>query len=365
MKINFSSEYIFSTLVALLGIAFVYFFTEIFVYMVIAAILALIGKPLKELLMKIKIGGKTLSETLSSALTIVVMISFFAGILILLIPAIANQGNQINSLDFNKISYDIHSSLQNLEHKLKSTGIIDKNQNIETEIKVYLINFASNIRIGNLANSTVSLAGSLLMGAFSVLFMTFFFIKDEELFRNIVILFVPESKKDKFRAIFMKIREMLSRYFVGLLTEIFSMMVLETVGGFIIGLENALLIGFIGGLLNVIPYIGPLIGASVAAVLVFISHIGLGINAALLPVYGILAVFAIANIIDNFVLQPIIYSNSVKAHPLEIFVVIIVGGNLFGVVGMILAIPVYTIIRIVAREFFYDQDFVKTVTKNL
>ena len=149
------------------------------------------------------------------------------------------------------------------------------------------------------------------------------------------------------------------------MAEVGSMMILESIGGLILGLPNAILIGFIGGLLNVIPYIGPLIGAAMASILVIVSHASLGIDATLPLVYGILAVFAIANVIDNFLLQPIIYSNSVQAHPLEIFIVIIVGGSLYGPIGMILAIPVYTILRVIAKEFFHDQAFVHSVTKDL
>jgi len=179
------------------------------------------------------------------------------------------------------------------------------------------------------------------------------------------MLFVPPDKKENFSNILLKIRKLLSRYFVGLMTEVGSMMILESIGGLILGLPNAILIGFLGGLLNIIPYIGPLIGAAIASLLVIISNASMGMDATLPLVYGILAVFAISNLIDNFLLQPMIYSKSVQAHPLEIFIIIIVGGSLFGTAGMILAIPVYTIIRVIAKEFFQDQAFVHSVTKDL
>jgi predicted PurR-regulated permease PerM len=365
MKIKLTREYIISTLVVLLGFAFVYYFTNIFVYMVIAAVIALVGRPLKDLILKIKIKGKNISELLATVLTMAAIIIGFSTIFIILIPAIASQDNELSKLDYKETAHNINQSLASTENVLRKYGILAEGKTLEEELHEYITSFVSGVKITKVANGALSFFGNLFMGIFSVLFMTFFFIKDEKLFHNIVLLFVPESKKESFRNIFTKIRIMLSRYFVGLMTEVGSMMILESIGGMILGLENAILIGFIGGLLNIIPYIGPLIGALTGAVLVFISHINLGMDATMLLVYGILAVFAIANIIDNFLLQPLIYSNSVKAHPLEIFIVIIIGGTLFGMAGMILAIPVYTIIRVIAKEFFYDQAFVQSVTKDL
>ena len=72
-----------------------------------------------------------------------------------------------------------------------------------------------------------------------------------------------------------------------------------------------------------------------------------------------------AQLIDNFLSQPYIFSNSVKSHPLEIFLVILSGGILFGIVGMILAIPLYTVIKVFLKVFFSDNKLVKKLTKNL
>ena len=76
-------------------------------------------------------------------------------------------------------------------------------------------------------------------------------------------------------------------------------------------------------------------------------------------------VFAITQLIDNIVLQPLIYGNSVHAHPLEIFLVILLAGSMAGIPGMILAIPGYTVLRVILREFFNKYKLVETLTKNL
>ncbi len=179
------------------------------------------------------------------------------------------------------------------------------------------------------------------------------------------MLFVNDKNEERTHQILNKINRMLTRYFTGILIEVSSMMILISLGAWAVGLKNAILIGFIGGLMNLIPYIGPLIGASIATVLVTMTNIYLGIDHTAGLIGGILLVFLIANMIDNFLLQPIIYSNSVNAHPIEIFIVIIMGGTLGGPLGMIIAIPTYTIIRITVKEFFGDKIFIKKLMKDI
>ena len=134
----------------------------------------------------------------------------------------------------------------------------------------------------------------------------------------------------------------------------------------IIGLKNAVVIGVIGGMLNIIPYLGPLMGACVGVILGIISIFVAGeYNMLLNTIIVVAATFAGANLIDNFVLQPLIYSKSVKAHPIEIFIVILMAGKLAGIIGMIVAIPSYTLIRIVAKQFLSKFRIVEMLTKKL
>ncbi len=365
MKFKPSKELIISGLILILGFAFVYYFTSIVVYMVIAAVVSLLVNPLKQLFLKISIKGKSPGNNLASVVALLSFLIVSGGIITLLIPAIASQTSDLANLDYNAIGQSINDSFVKTEATLIEYGIIDSNETLASILQTYIHSFVAGIQIDKIASGAISTVGSLFMGFFSVVFISFFFIRDESMFQNIILLFIPEQKKKNVQHILIKIKKMLSRYFLGLMTEMGVMMILESIGGFIIGLENALLIGFLGGMLNIIPYIGPLIGGFLAAVLVTISNISLGIDATIPLVLGIVTVFAIANLIDNFLLQPIIYSNSVLAHPLEIFIVIIVGGSLYGPLGMILAIPVYTILRVVAKEFFSELDFVRKVTKSI
>jgi predicted PurR-regulated permease PerM len=143
-------------------------------------------------------------------------------------------------------------------------------------------------------------------------------------------------------------------------------MTLITLGLLIFGVENALLIGFFGGVMNIIPYVGPIIGSCIGIMLGITSILVQGSYDLLLPEFLKLAgVFLAVNFIDNNILVPYIYSNSVKAHPLEIFFVIIMGGSLAGILGMLLAIPVYTLLRVIARQFFHQFRIVKKLTRQI
>ena len=79
----------------------------------------------------------------------------------------------------------------------------------------------------------------------------------------------------------------------------------------------------------------------------------------------VVGVFLTMQMLDNFLLQPFIFSNSVKAHPLEIFIIILVGAKLGGITGMILAIPAYTVIRVIAKIFLSEFRIVQQITGGL
>lgn len=345
--------------------AFVWYFTSILAYIVIASLIGVSTQPLMKLLAKITIKKKALPAAIRAALSMIIIIITIGGFMAILIPAINSQATDLMKVDYDSVGENIGQNFQRVENKLREMGSLEQAEEIEQKIVEYLQNLVSNIQLKNIFSGLLSTTGSLFMGIFSVLFLSFFFIKDRDLFTRIIMLFVNEKNEERTLQILNKINKMLTRYFTGILIEVSSMMILISLGGWAVGLENAILIGFIGGLMNLIPYIGPLIGASIAAVLVTMTNIYLGIDHTAGLIGGILLVFLIANMIDNFLLQPIIYSNSVHAHPIEIFIVIIMGGTLGGPLGMIIAIPTYTILRITVKEFFGDKVLIKKLTKDI
>ncbi|MCU0456107.1 MAG: AI-2E family transporter, partial [Bacteroidales bacterium] len=201
---------------------------------------------------------------------------------------------------------------------------------------------------------------------FSILFITFFFLKDENLFQESLLLFIPEKHHPATKNVVAESKRLLIRYYLGVLLEVAGVMALITIGLKVLGIKNALLIGFFAGIMNIIPYIGPLIGGAIGISIGIITTLATGTYSELLPdVLKIGGTLIVMNMIDNNVLIPVIYSKSVKSHPLEIFLVIIIGGGIAGLVGMLFAVPVYTLLRVIAREFFNQFRVVKKLTDKI
>ena len=344
-------------------IALAYYLTPIFVYIIISSIVASAGRPIMRLFGKIKIKHKPLSAGLRAGLVLVLMVTIITLLGSILVPAITHQADALRNIDVDSVSEHLDRDLGPLKDVLVEKSLLKDGASIRQMIRSQVLLVLRGVNFNSVFSSVLGVTGELFMGLFAILFMTFFFLKEEKLFAWIVMLFVSERNHERVRNILEKIRKTLSRYFFGIMIEVSSMMVLLSLGGWIIGLENAILIGFIGGLLNVIPYLGPLIGAIIAAGLVLLSNIDMGFTQALILSGEIVMVFGIANMIDNFVLQPIIYSNSVDVHPMAIFIIIFVGGYIGGPLGMIVAIPIFTVLRIILYEFFPDDPFIRKITQ--
>jgi predicted PurR-regulated permease PerM len=186
------------------------------------------------------------------------------------------------------------------------------------------------------------------------------------MFENGLLLFVPTRHHNATRNVIAESKNLLVRYYVGVVLELLGVMSLIALGLWIFGVKNALLIGFFGGIMNIIPYLGPVIGSAIGIVLGVTSTLAAGSYDDLFPVTIKLAsIFVVVNFIDNNILVPVIYSKSVKSHPLEIFLVIIIGGGLAGLVGMLLAVPVYTLLRVIAKEFFNQFRVIQKLTETI
>jgi len=362
---KWSKEYTRSLIGGLLFIFIAGFFAPIVAYILISAIIGAAGRPLMKLLAKVKIAKKSLSSGFRAAIVLLVFISVISLLATILAPSIISQMSAVREIDLDEVSMQLDNKLNPVKHVLRERQMVEVNHDFRDNIQENVMKLLEGINLKLMFTNIIGVTGSIFMSLFAILFMSFFFIKEDELFLWILLLFVSDRNQNHISNIMKKVRKTLNRYFFGLLIEVSSMMVLLSVGGLIIGLENAILIGFLGGLLNVIPYLGPLIGAFIGAVLVLITNIGLGVDAAMLMAGQILIVFAFANMLDNFVLQPLIYSNSVQMHPMAIFIIIFAGGMLGGPLGMILAIPVMTVLRIVVGEFFGDDRMVKKLTRGV
>jgi predicted PurR-regulated permease PerM len=213
------------------------------------------------------------------------------------------------------------------------------------------INEGGAINIGSIINNLFTVAGSVTIGILAVVFITFFLLYEKGIFRRVALRLVPNNYFEMVITAFAKIEKLLSNYLIGLLVQMTAIFTLATIGLSIVGVKYAASIALFAAVANLIPYLGPLLGAIFGIVVsMSVSNFG-SMNEMLFLVIKIVTVFAIVQINDNLVFQPLIFSKSVKAHPLEIFIIIFVGGTLGGIVGMIAAIPVYTIVRVSVLEF--------------
>lgn len=366
MTANTVSQGILRAVGVILGIVLLVYFIwqiqSVIAYLAIAAVIALIGRPIVFFLRrKLK-----LPNTLSVILTMLFMVAIFAGIIALFVPLLSEQGKNLSLLDIEQLQQNINSLEKQITEFLGASPEVVGDIIDETNIERTLVDRFDIGFIPNFLNSLLDVLSTASIGLFSVLFISFFFLKDSKLFQKGILAFVPDTKEKGTVNSMDKINTLLSRYFVGLLLQIFILFVIYTITLLIVGIENAIVIAFLCALFNIIPYVGPIIGGVIMVVLTMTSNLGMDFSTVILPKAGyVLIGLAVGQLIDNFFSQPLIFSNSVKSHPLEIFLIIIIAGLLFGVVGMIVAVPGYTAIKVILKEFLADNKIVKSLTKSL
>ena len=327
------------------------------IYMLIAGIVSLIGRPINQLLTK----RLKLKNILASSITIVFLMWILVSIFSLFVPLLLQQGENLSLLEVNELKGNIETLIQEI-------GIYFNLDNSFWQQQFSVDNLFKNVNFGllpELLNQTLELLGGFTIGLFSVVFILFFFLKDSHLQERIILALVNDKVTDRVEKSLEKTKSLLSRYFLGLLLQISILLIIYSIVLAIFDVENAFIIAFLCALLNLIPYLGPIIGGVLMLLLTMSSFIGADFSSVILPKTGYVMIgFVIGQLVDNFFSQPFIFSNSVKSHPLEIFIVILASGTLLGPVGMIIAIPLYTTIKVIAQEFLAENKIVKSLTKN-
>ena len=341
-------------------------FYYIIVWMLVAAVLSFIGQPLVRFFDRIHIKKIKIPHPVSALLSLIVIVLVFMGLIAVFVPLILNQADTISRIDVGRLAQNLQGPMQWLDEKLHGLGAIPEGQTIQDFLVLKAKSVVNLGSVGTLIANFLSVAGSIFIGLFSILFIAFFFLKDENMFEEILLLLIPVKYHSATHKVVTDSKSLLIRYYIGVLLEVLGVMSLIAIGLWIFGIRNALLIGFFGGIMNIIPYLGPIIGSAIGITLGITSTLATGSYDELLPVILKLAgVFIVVNFIDNNILVPVIYSKSVKSHPLEIFLIIIIGGGLAGLVGMLFAVPVYTLLRVIAREFFQQFRVVKKLTEKI
>lgn len=353
----------------LLLLACAWFFRNIVAYILVSGVFSIMGRPLVDLFCKIKIRNWSFPRSFSALITLFIIWGVIILIFVIFVPLVTRQIDYFSSIDSSKIVQIVSGPIDRVENLLKS---INKNISNDLSIQSYISNKVAGIlnikMIQNFIGSLISILGNVIIAIFSITFITFFFLKDQRLFFESILMWVPDKYVDNFTRALYSIKKLLTRYFIGIVIQSSCIMILVTIGMTIAGIEfqQALVMGLIIGILNVIPYAGPWIGLAIAITMGIASHINQDFSTVVVPlVYYMILVEVVTHLIDNIVFQPVIFSNSVRAHPLEIFIVVLAAGFAAGIPGMILGIPAYTVIRVFAREFFYNFKAVQKITSGL
>jgi predicted PurR-regulated permease PerM len=367
MKTSLRNILIISGVVLLL--ALVWYFRNIVSYILISGVLSIMGRPLVDLFCRIRIRKWNFPRSLAALLTLTIIWGIIITFLIIFVPLVTTQINYFSTIDSDKIVQLIDGPINKLEDLFRT---INNSIGDELSIKDFFTKKVSDVlsitMVQNFLGSLVSMLGNMMVAVFSISFITFFFLKDQHLFFESILMWVPDKYTDNVSRALNSIKNLLTRYFIGIVIQSTCIMILVDIGMIIAGIEfqQALVMGLILGVLNVIPYVGPWIGLFIALIMGVASHIQMDFETVVIPlVYYMIIVEAIVHLIDNVVFQPVIFSNSVKAHPLEIFIVVLAAGFAAGIPGMILGIPAYTVLRVFAREFFYNFKAVQKITSSL
>lgn len=252
---------------------------------------------------------------------------------------------QLNQLISTLRGYSLHDQIILLEKELYNFLPFftpgELTQKVETFISTALVN--SFDRAAEVLTSIVSVAAILVI----VPFITFFLLKDSRKIFKGIIGIVPNNYFEMSYWILKKVSIQLGRFVRAWIFDATFVGVTCGLGFYIIGIENALPLGVIAGLGHLIPYFGPIIGGIPAIIISIIqfgdfSHVPF-IIILLLGVYSL----------DNGFVQPYVFAKSVEMHPIVIILLILAGGQLLGVVGMLLAVPIATVLKTAAKEIYF------------
>nr|HPN71820.1 AI-2E family transporter [Saprospiraceae bacterium] len=406
---KFDKKYLLAIIPLAIVCGLLYYFRTIVSYVIIAWVVSMIGAPLVVFL------RRYLGKTLAATATLFLFGIIFGLILYIFIPPLVNQAKYLSSIDYQKVVNSLEEPLKDWENWLANKGLLSKRQDMEqlvsnpikdsdyifnenvvldslvrtmdssvvTHVSINLKIDASDLnyqreninqstaqedffgklrqnlmyyinpsRIQSIFSSTVSAFGNMVVGIMSVMFIAFFFLKEQGLFYEMIKTAVPVEYEERTTHAIDESSKLLIRYFIGIFIQITIVTIVSTILLSALGIQNALLIAFFAAIMNVIPYMGPIIGASFGAIITISSNLNVSFYNELFPqLIKVFIVFGIVQLIDNFILQPNIFSKSVKAHPLEIFLIVLIGAKLGGILGMVLAIPLYTVMRVIGKVF--------------
>lgn len=337
-------------------VAVVGYLWQVVVYIAAAAVFAILGRRLVHLITRIKLFGRNISRNVAAAITLFVIWVVVGALFALFVPLVLNKIYELSSLDWVAITTTVKKFFVDVEVFMEKYVPMDI-PSLEVMFKDRVFSFLNIDLFADVAGSIINIA----IAFFSISFITFFFLREDGLFYHLVTLFFPEKYRENVHRALDSITTLLSRYFTGLVFESLILMTIISIILMIFGMSisDALVVGLIMGVMNVIPYAGPFIGGCLAVAISMLTPVD---GSIIYTVIVVLSTIVAVKLVDDFIIQPTLYSERIQAHPLEVFLVILIAGYIGGVWGMLLAIPLYTILRVFAREFFSEYSVVRKLT---
>ncbi len=361
---NTRNRYLIFILVAALLLAAAWFLKTVLIYILIALVLSLIGSPANKFLRNRKIGRLSIPPGVSALLSLVFIYGLIACLIAVFIPLALEEYRILSNVNSAKLISDLQDPINHVDAFMSrySPQPFSTAEMLKEKIPV-LMNAG---QIGNVANSIAGITGSIFVAFFAISFFTFFFLKDGTLLFETMMLLSPPSREHDVREIFHNCKRLLTKYFTGLCLDSLCVAFIITISFYFLGIPNALIIGLFAGLVNIIPYVGVFVAAAFGLVVALSTGLHGHFENEIIPmVTKVLLGFIGCNLIDGMILQPLIFSKSVKAHPLEIFLVIMITGTIAGIGPMILAVPAYTVLRIIAKQFLWRFRIIQKLTSAL
>ena len=325
-----------------------WYFSTITLYFIISMIIATILRPLADYISNFQLFGLKMPRALAVVASFALLFVVISLFVLLFIPLVSEQVEVLRSINYERSYYQLVGPLSSFESFLIEKELLTQEPGFLVEnFKNNLFSAIKITNIGAVVNELLSFTGSFFIGFMAVLFISFFLLYEKGLLRKQIISLIPNSYFEMTITAMYTVEKLLSNYLIGLILQMVAIFSLASIGLSIFGIKYALTIAIFAAVANIVPFAGPIAGATFGLIvgLSTFGEIPTGQDFTLMSV-KILSVFVVIQVTDNVLLQPLIFSKSVKAHPLEIFIIIFAGATIAGIPGMIAAIPAYTILRV-------------------
>ena len=287
-----------------------------------------------------KMTKKGMSRILASIIVYIIFIAFLVVFFRIFIPIIYNELNDLLST-LPGIMTDITNFINNIFAKIDVEGV-DIN-GIKESILNGITEYGNSIS-SSIPTTIVSVMGSLFSGLGTIFFgliIGLYMLFDFDNVTNLLLKLIPKKYQMEVADLLDNIGREVRKSVNGTLLVACMVFVCDTIGFSIVGLNSALLFGLFCGITDLIPYIGPYIGTAVATVVAFTQSPLIGI--------GVLVIAIIVQLVESYILQPVVMSKATKLHPVTIICGLLIFGHFFGIVGMILAVPIMSIFKVIWR----------------